>query len=149
MQSHERPIFTDLASQALNARPAFRNLPQTLQLEVTDGVTQLITDLDRICKSSWNNVTFSGWRILVFSHPYAGDTNLAQSLRQQIKDCGMHPKTAAALVNGSLRDSVMMIQSHVTTMEELKRILGKFERGKAGSEGRTFHSNEVGPPDTI
>ena len=122
MQNHERPNFIDLASEALNARPAFSNLPINVQLETVDGVTQLIIDLDSACKGSWNNVTFSGWDISVFQHQYKDNIPLAQSLRETLKACNLHPKTASALVNGSLRDSVMMIQSHVTTMAELAQL---------------------------
>lgn len=149
MQSYERPAFRDLAGEALNARPVFGNLPQDVQLEVVDGVTQMITDLDSECRSRWNNVTFLGSDILVFRRPYEGHVDLAQLLRQKLKAHGLHHTRSIALVDGSLIDVAKMIQGHITTMEELKRTLGKFERGRAGSKGRIFHSNEVGPPNTI
>lgn len=143
----ESLAYRQLAAEVMGGRPVFLRLDEQLRLEVEEGIAAMVMHLDSVVGGLWNRVHFmSSDNIRVDGQPdFEGFGGMANPLREKIKNQGIRGHIAAAMINGSVGDTILMMQFRVNTIAELNQLRGRHKRLSSGVKSREFHSNEIGP----
>lgn len=137
-----------LVQDALEGRPQFHNLTQGLKLELQEGITGLVDQLELDCDRRWNSVSFlSVNEILIQDQLYSDHMGLVKSLREKVKQAGVGGRRASNLVNGAFRDTVFMIQARVDSLDQLRSTRARFRSEAVVFQGEELHTrSEVFSP---